>query len=88
VKRERGPDQLAVADLVDDQTTNDDAEAKSGEAGTADGAELRGREAELFAPIVKNTTTDRKTDAGREDGPKAGPKKALRIGSEWRVIDI
>ena len=36
VKRERGDDELAVADLVDDEAADDDAEAEAGEPGAGD----------------------------------------------------
>ena len=41
MEQERRDDQLAVADLVDDDAADDDAEAEPGETGAADGAELR-----------------------------------------------
>src|SRR2546422_11529521 len=40
VQNERGNHQLAVADLIADHASDDDAEAEAGEAGAADGAEL------------------------------------------------
>ena len=76
VEQERRDDQLAVADLVDDDAADDDAEAEAGEAGAADGAELRAGEAEFRGPVGKDAAADAEADAGGENGHEAGPQQA------------
>ncbi len=72
-------DQLAVADLVDDEAADDDAETEAGEAGAADGAELRAGEAELRGPRRQDAAANREADAGRENGQEACPQEALGV---------
>ena len=79
VKQKRGYDQLAIADLVDDDAADDDAEAEAGKAGAADGAELRAGEAEVGCPVGKDAASDAEADAGGENGQKTGPQQALGV---------
>ena len=79
MEQERGDDQLAVADLVDDDAADDDAETEAGEAGAADGAELRAGEAELGGPVGEDAAADAEADAGGENGQEAGPEQALGV---------
>ena len=79
VEHEGRDDQLAVADLVHDHAADDDAEAEAGEAGAADGAELRAGEAEFGGPVVEDAAADREADAGGENGHEAGPQQALGV---------
>ena len=79
VEQERGDDQLAVADLVDDDAADDDAEAEAGETGAADGAELRAGEAEVGGPVGQDAAADGEADAGGENGQEAGPQQALGV---------
>jgi hypothetical protein len=65
--------QFAVADFIDDQAAEDDAEAESGETGTANGSELSPSEAVLAGPVVKDASANREADPGCEDGHEAGP---------------
>ena len=98
VEQERRNDQLAVADLVDDDAADDDAEAEAGEAGAADGAELRAGEAEVSAPVGQDAAADAEADAGGENGQEAGPEQALGVrrdgvGSEshcscWSLVGV
>ena len=73
VEQERGHDQLAVADLVDDDAADDDAEAEAGEAGAADGAELRAGEAEIGGPVRQDAAADAGADGGGENGERSPP---------------
>ena len=79
VEQERRDDQLAVADLVDDDAADDDAEAEAGETGAADGAELRAGEAEVSGPVGQDAAADAEADAGGENGQEAGPQQALGV---------
>ena len=81
VEQERGDDQLAVADLVDHDAADDDAEAEAGEAGAADVAELRAGEAEFRGPIGEDAAADAEADARGENGHEACPQQALGV---WR----
>ena len=76
---ERRDDQLAVADLVDDQAADDDAEAEPGEAGAADGAQLRAGKAEFSGPRRENGAADGEADAGRENGDETRPEQTLGV---------
>ena len=88
VRREGQDHEFAVADLVGDHAADDDTEAETGEARATDGAELRGREAELFAPIVEDTAANGETDARGENGREAGPEQALSVGRNALVADL
>ena len=79
MKQERRDDQLAVADLVDDDAADDDAEAEAGEAGAADGAELRAGEAEVRCPVGQDAAADAEADARGENGQEAGPQQPLGV---------
>ena len=79
MEQEGGDDQLAVADPVDDDAADDDAEAEAGEPGAADGAELRAGEAELGGPVGQDAAADGEADAGGENGQEAGPQQALGV---------
>jgi len=57
-------------------------------AAATDGAELGGGEAELFAPVIKNSAADGETYAGGENCRKTGPEEALRIGCDGREISM
>ena len=57
-------DELAVTDLVDKETADDDAEAEAGEAGAVDLAVLRRAEAVLARPVGKNAAADGEAHAG------------------------
>ena len=84
VEQERGDDQLAVADPVDDDAADDDAEAEAGETGAADGAELRAGEAEVSGPVGQDAAADAEADAGGQNGQEAGPEQALGVRPRWR----
>ena len=73
VEREGGDDQFAVADFVDDDAADDDAEAETGEAGAADGAKLRTGEAEVGGPVRQDAAANAGADAGRKNCQEAGP---------------
>ena len=88
VEQERGDDQLAVADLVDDDAADDDAEAEAGEAGAADGAELRAGEAEFGGPVGEDAAADAEADAGGENGQEAGPQQALGVRRDAFVDEL
>ena len=64
VEEEGREDQLAVADLVHHHAADDDAEAESGESGTADGSQLRAGETEVGRPVGKDAATDTEADTG------------------------
>ncbi len=63
--------ELAVTDLVDHDAPDDDAEAKSREAGTIDQAKFGLRKLEIGSPVIKDTTTDSKADACGQDRQEA-----------------
>ena len=65
--------QLPVPDPVRQQAADNDAETESGKAGASDLSKLGPGEAELPAPVVKNSPADGKTDPGRENSHKSGP---------------
>ncbi len=88
VQRERGDDQLAVADLVAHDAADDDTEAEARETRTGKGAELPGREAILRAPVVENPAADGDTDAGGEDRHEAGPQQTFRVRNNRFVADL
>ena len=79
VEQERQDDELAVADFIHHDATQDDAEAKAVEAHAADGTELSAGEAELLGPVVKDAAADGEADAGGQDGHEAGPEKSHSI---------
>ena len=79
VEQERGDDQLAVADLVDDEAADDDAETEAGEPRAADGAELRAGETELCGPVGQDAAANGEADAGGENGQEACPEQALGV---------
>ena len=79
VKQKRRHDQLAITDLVDDDAADDDAEAEAGEAGAADGAELRAGEAEVSRPVGQDAAADAEADARGENGQEAGPQQPLGV---------
>src|SRR5687767_896590 len=74
VAKQRYKDQFAIADFIDDDPANHDAEAEAGETSAADGSELGAGETKFFGPVIKNAATEGETHAGREDGHKTGPK--------------
>ena len=88
VQRKSRDHQLAVADFVADDSADNNTEAKAGESGAADGAQLRGGEAKLGAPVVENTAADAEAHAGGEDGHKAGPKEAFGVGRDALIADV
>ena len=88
MQSECGGDQFSVANLIHNNAADDDTKTKTGEARAANEADLAvGKSKESF-PFSGETVAQCETDAGGQDGHKAGPKKALRIGSDRRVIYI
>ena len=79
MEKEGRKHQFAIADLVHHDATDDDAEAKTREPGSANCAQLRSREAEVSAPVCKNAAADAKADAGRQNGQEAGPQQPFGI---------
>ena len=88
VQHKRGDDQFAVADLVRDDAADDDAEAEAGEAGAADVAELRRREAELAAPVGENAAANGEADAGGKNGHETGQEQAFGVGRDSFVAGL
>jgi hypothetical protein len=88
MEQEGRDDQLAVADLVHDHAADDDAKTESGEAGPADGPELRAGEAEVGGPVGQDSAADAEADAGGENGQKAGPKKPFCVRGDARISSI
>ena len=78
-------DEFAVADFVDDEAAEDDAEAEAGEACAANGAELSAGEAVFFGPVVKDASADGEADAGCEDGHETRPEEAASVGCDTFV---
>ena len=85
MEQERGDDQLAVADPVDDDAADDDAETEAGETGAADGAELRAGEPEVSGPVGQDAAANAEPDAGGQNGQEAGPEQAGGIRRDWFV---
>jgi hypothetical protein len=88
MQRKRCDDEFAVADLVANQTADDDAETESGEPSTADQADLRGGEAELACPVIEDAAADAEAHAGGEYGHEARPQQPLGVGCDGLVTDL
>ena len=86
--KKRRHDQLAVADLVDDDAADDDAEAETCESSAADRPELRTGEAELGRPVGEDAAADAEADAGFEDGQEASPQQALGVGAIASLLTV
>ena len=86
VERERGDDQFAITDLIRDDARDDDAEAKAGKAGAADGAELRAGEAEVSGPIREDAAANGEADAGGENGHETREEQAFGIGGDAGLV--
>src|SRR5262245_63208596 len=86
MKCERGNHQLAVADLIRDDSADDDAEAKTSETSSTDVAQLGRCEAKLRTPVVKDATANGKTHSCSQDGHKPGPKQQVCIRCSTAVV--
>ena len=85
MEQERGDDQLAVADPIDDDAADDDAETEAGEPRAADRAELRAGEPEVSRPVGEDAAANAEPDAGGENGQEPGPEQAGGVRRDWFV---
>ena len=65
--------QFAVSDFVNDHTANDDTEAKTGKASSADQSVLQIGEAEFGRPGCIDAITNGESDTRRENRHKSRP---------------
>src|SRR5713226_5660281 len=79
VEGEGGDDEFTVADLVAQQSANDDAETEAGKASPVDIAQLGGGEPEITAPVREDAAANSEANARRQDGGKAGPEEAFCV---------
>src|SRR5262249_49884214 len=88
VEQEGGDNQLPVADLVADDASDNDAEAKPGEPRPGDGPQLEGREPEFSAPVGQDGAADGEPDPGGENGQDPRPQQALGVWRNGYVADF
>ena len=72
-------DEFAVAEFVDDDSPEDDAETEPGEAGSSNFAQLGGAESEFLGPEWEDASAESEAHACGEDGHETCPKKAVRV---------
>jgi hypothetical protein len=77
VAHEREHHRRLVADPVDHQAEEDDADGERPEADAEDLALLRLREAELCAPLVDDQGPHDEPERGRDQGNEAAPEQEL-----------
>ena len=77
--------QPSVANFVNDDTANDDPKAETGKTSSTNRPKLESRESVFTAPVVKNSTTDGKTNPRGKDRHETSPKQALCVGSNLRI---
>ena len=88
VEGERGHDKFAVTNLIDDDTADNNAETKTVEARSTDGAQLSAGEAEFRAPIVEDATANREADASGKNGHETSPQKPVAVGDQRSVVNF
>jgi len=74
VTQEGESDQLAVAELVDQDAADDDTEAEAGETSATDRTQLGRGKAVFRGPGAEDAATKGEADAGRKDSHEAGPE--------------
>ena len=74
MQRKRGEHEFAVSNFIGDDAADNHAETKTGQTGAGDRAELGGIEAVFAAPIIEDAAANAETNAGRQNGSKAGPE--------------
>ena len=79
MQQERGCNKFPIADLVTQDSADNDSKTESRESGPTDGTSLRICKIVGHLPIVKNTTANRETDPCGKDRHKPCPQQSLRI---------
>ena len=79
MEQERSDDKLAVPDLIDHHTADDNSKAEAGESRATDVTQLSGGETKISRPIGENAATDAEADAGRKDRHEACKQQPLCI---------
>src|SRR5947209_6125262 len=74
-----GNDQFAITDLVAEQATDDDAEAKSSEAGSIDVSQLSGGEPKVGSPIGEDAPSNAEPDSRGQNGSEASPEEPFCV---------
>jgi hypothetical protein len=79
MEKERGHDQLAITDFIDNHASYNDTEAEASETSAANCAELCSGKAEVGGPVGKDAATDTKANACRKDRHETRKEEALGV---------
>ena len=74
MKDERNDHELTVANLVDNDASDNDTETETSEPGTIDESDLKCGKVERPEPFREKAAPNRQADTGSEDRQKAGPE--------------
>ncbi|EEF58235.1 hypothetical protein Cflav_PD1435 [Pedosphaera parvula Ellin514] len=82
MEREGCSHEFSITDFIDDDASDNDAEAESGEACSSDQADLQSGEIKCLHPIAEDAPANAKPNASSQNGHKPGKEKTFCVGRD------